>query len=306
MADRLKQLRVEDPVLTKVAQGYTNAQFIGTQIFPVVPTAKEGGKIPQFGKESFKIYNTLRSIRSKRSRVDLGYGAIEYALAEHSVEIPVDDREKEEATKPIQPEINATKAAMDIILLGHEHLAGTLAQDEDTYEADHVVTLAGGDQWSDHDNSDPINDIEEGKEKIRESIARRPNLLVLGAKVYAALKHHPKLVGRIKYSQKGVVTPQLMATLFDVDEVLIGEAVYADDDGKFHDIWGKNAMLFWVPKAVALGTPAFGYTLRKEGRPKVFKYRDESVNSDIVVAEDIYTVKVTGPLAGYLIKNAVA
>jgi hypothetical protein len=29
--------------------------------FPFVPVDKEGGKIPKFGKEAFKIYNTERA-----------------------------------------------------------------------------------------------------------------------------------------------------------------------------------------------------------------------------------------------------
>jgi len=35
MADRLKSQRVVDPVLTSIARGYKNAQYIGEGLFPV-------------------------------------------------------------------------------------------------------------------------------------------------------------------------------------------------------------------------------------------------------------------------------
>ena len=50
-----KNHRIVDPVLTNIARGYTNASLIGTKLFPVVNVNKEGGKIPQFTKEAFKV-----------------------------------------------------------------------------------------------------------------------------------------------------------------------------------------------------------------------------------------------------------
>ena len=51
----LSEKRVVDPVLTNIARGYTNNAYVGSLLFPDVPVEKEGGKIPQFTKEAFKI-----------------------------------------------------------------------------------------------------------------------------------------------------------------------------------------------------------------------------------------------------------
>lgn len=53
---RLSKLRVVDPVLSALALGYSNAAFIGDQLLPFVNLDKEGGKIPRFGKDAFKVY----------------------------------------------------------------------------------------------------------------------------------------------------------------------------------------------------------------------------------------------------------
>ena len=67
---RLSNLRVVDPVLTNLSVGYSNADLVGDVLFPFVPVDKEGGKIPKFGKEAFKIYNTERALRARSNRIN--------------------------------------------------------------------------------------------------------------------------------------------------------------------------------------------------------------------------------------------
>ena len=67
---RLSNLRVVDPVLTNLAIGYTNADMVCDVLFPIVPVDKEGGKIPKFTKEAFKLYNTERALRARSNRIN--------------------------------------------------------------------------------------------------------------------------------------------------------------------------------------------------------------------------------------------
>ena len=85
MADRLKKLRVVDPVLTSLARGYRNAQFISEGLFPVAELDKESGIIPLFGKEAFRLWETERAIRVHQNlatRPDLPEPEREHALYE--------------------------------------------------------------------------------------------------------------------------------------------------------------------------------------------------------------------------------
>jgi len=304
----LERLRVVDPVLTTTAQGYRNAEHIGRELFPIVNVSKEGGKIIKYGKEAFRIYNTRRAIRSKTARIEVGADTIDYNLEEEALEAAVDDREKEEAETPIRPEIQRTKTVMDSISLKMEYDQATRAQDSNSYDSGNVETLSGTDQWSDYSNSDPVKVVKECKEIVRSKIAAYPNTLVLGASTYNTLTEHPKLLDKIKYSMKGVLTKDLMEQIFDIEKILVGKAVYAGADDSFNDLWGNVAILAYVPKErdADVGVPAFGYTLRKTGRPQTTKYRDEGANSVIIRVADIFDVKVVGNVAGFLIKDAIA
>ena len=145
---------------------------------------------------------------------------------------------------------------------------------------------------------------------MRSAVGIRPNVLLLSAQAYKYLKHHPKLLDRIKYSAKGIVTPELIAEIFDLEKVLVGEAVYVDNAGNFTDVWGKDAILAFVPPEVVnaetYDLPAFGYTVRKEDHPVVYTYAEPETTSEVIQNEDYISAWMTSGYAGYLIKNAVA
>jgi len=301
----LSKKRVVDPVLSKLARGYHNAQMIASVLFPVVMTSKEGGKIPEFTKESFKIYKTERAIRARSNRINPeDRTEIDYALTEHDLEYPLDYREIEEDVLPAK--INATKIVTDGIALRLEKLAADLAQNLSTYPAGHKVTLGAADKF-DNSSSDPFATINTAKEKIRSAIAVRPNTCVLGATAYASLKEHPAVFDRIKYTQKGIVTPELLKALLDFDNLVVGDAVYASDGGVFTDVWTDNVIVAYVPPKLSniqrsFYEPSFAYTLRKKNNPLVDTY-DESGKVLIVRNTDIFQPLVVGSDAGYLIND---
>mgnify|MGYP000505819971 CR=1 FL=1 len=116
---RLSNLRVVDPVLTSLATGYTNEQFVGDQLMPFVLVDKEGGKIPLFGKEHFKVYSTERALRAKSNRINPeDIGEVDVALDEHDLEYPIDYREDAESAFPLQA--RATNTVVEGIRLRHE------------------------------------------------------------------------------------------------------------------------------------------------------------------------------------------
>ena len=106
------------------------------------------------------------------------------------------------------------------------------------------------------------------------------------------------------------MTPALLKSLLDFDELYIGDSVYATDGGVFTDIWSDNVVIAYVPKANADAPrsyyePAFAYTLRKKSNPVVDSYT-EGGKVEIIRNTDIFIPKVVGSDAGYLINDTNA
>lgn len=307
MTDRLDNLRVVDPVLTEIIRGYSNNQLISPALFPIATVEKESGKIVQFGKQAFKIHDTERAIRADSNRINLeGRSTIPYSLTEHDLEAGIDYREKEEDMFPLRE--NAANITNEAIALKREKLAADLAQNAANYPTGHKVTLTGTAKWSDLANSDPLADVETGKEKIRSVIGKRPNTLVMGASTFSNLKFHPKLIELIKYTGEGarkLVTTEMMKALFDVESFWVGEPVYSNDAGVFSDVWLDNVILAWVPQGSGQNrfNPSFGYTYRKKNQPLVDSYTEKGGKVDIVRTTDIFQSLIVGNEAGYLITD---
>jgi hypothetical protein len=304
------QVRIVDPVLTSVAQGYTNAEFVGSALFPTVGVSQRGGKVIQFGKEDFMLYATGRAPGQNTKRVSFGYLGAPYALESHSLEgvLPIEHAQEAQAVPGIDLAAVTVHGTQNIIALRLEKQQADTARNVAAYAASNKITLSGASQWSDP-ASDPVAAFETGKEAVRKKVGKRANTAVIGAPVFTALKQHPKVIDRMKYTGRDVATPELLASLFGLDRVLVGDAVYADDTGNLADVWGKDVVLAYteVGTVAEKGKPSYGYTYQLENYPVVeVPYFDRSSKSWVFPVTDEVAPIIAGADSGYLITNAVA
>jgi hypothetical protein len=313
MADRLSNLRGVDPVLSQLAIGYSNADYIAQALFPMAQVPKEAGKVPKYNKQAFKLFATERALRAKSNRVapeDRDF--INFSLDEHDISVPMDYREADEAIDMDVAAAN-TFLATEAIALRGEKKAADLAFDASQFSASHKTSLAASDQWTNTQSatSSPITVIDDAKEQIRKDIARYPNIGVCGATTFKALKNHPKILERLTYSQLGVVTPELLAAILGLDAIYIGKSIYASDDGATTtDIWGDNFLLAYVRKPQpgakrSVYEPNFGYTLYRDD-PIVDIYTEEGGKIQNVRCTRRFQVALVGADAGYLISDTNA
>lgn len=303
---RLETLRVVDPILTNIARGYSNNEYIGTKLLPVVQVDKEGGKIPLFGKEAFRVYDTKRAIKAGSNKADIGgFETTSYATTEYDLAIPLDYREIKEAMLDIEK--NAAIRATEALKLGLEKQIADMVQNANLYPDTNKETLATN-QFNDS-GVDPIDIIEGKKNALRALIGKRPNIMVMGASVFDNLKSHTKLLDRIKYSSLGVVTLDLMKQLFGIPNILVGESIYSADGSTFTDLWGDNVILAYLSNPSGITStpyePCFGYTLQLKGNPYVDTYEEAGGKVKVVRATDNYDVKIVGIESAYLLKDVL-
>lgn len=303
---RLSNLRVVDPVLTNLALGYTNNELVGERLMPFVPVDKETSKLPKFGKEAFKLYNTERALRAESNRINSeGIDSIDLVTDEHDIEYPIDYRESAEAAFPL--EAHATNVTQSVIQLRREKMIADMAQNAANYPAGNKIALGGADKFS-AVGSDPVGVIEDGKDAVRAKTGKRPNTMVIGAAALKTLRFHAQLTDLIKYTGKGVVRLDVLRELFEIPNIYVGESIYASDLGAFSDVWLDNIVLAYVPAAPTQQgmernayEPSFGYTPRRRGMPQV-DVRNPSGKVELVRSTDHFRPYIVGADAGYLIQ----
>lgn len=312
----LAQSRVINPVLTAIAQGWKNSDMVGMKLFPKVPVGLRAGNIITFGKEDFMLYSTARAPGENTKRVAFGYANGQFALVDYSLEGQLPIEVQQEAGAPdngfsidmASMTVNKVQAIMDLRL---EYAQAQLARNASNYQAANKVTLSGTSQWSDYSGtSNPITVIETAKEAIRQATGKRPNVCIMGPQTLAKLRAHPVIVDRMKYTGRDIATTEILASLFGVREVIVGEAIYSNDAGTaFTDVWGKDVVLAYTETSgvANMGVPTYGYTYNLGGYPLVEKpYWDPSSKSWIFPVTRSEAPVIAGANAGYLITNAVA
>lgn len=308
----LATARVSDPVLSTVAQGYQNNELVSPALFPPVPVPARGGRIIAFAREDFRQYNVARAPGQDTKRVQFGYVGSAFTLTDYSLEAmcPIELLQEADTIAGINRAQIAVRKVQNIIALNNESMAATLATTAASYQAANKVTLSGTSQWSDYTGtSQPSRDIQNGLEAIRAATGKRGNTIILGPKVMAALRFHPTILDRIKYTGRDVLTTDLLASLWNVKTVLIGDALYEDASGALSDVWGKFVVIAYCDTASVAdaGTPSYGYTYRLAGYPQVeVAYEDRNTKSLIYPVTDVLAPVIASVNSGYLITTAVA
>ena len=305
--------RIVDPVLSTIAQGYQNSEMIASALFPSVTVPLRGGNIITFGKEDFMLYGTQRAPGENTKRVQFGYSGSSYALLDYSLEgqVPIEVIQEGQNGPGIDHSAMAVRKVSSIMALRLEKQAADIARTAGSYAAGNKVTLSGTSQWSDFTGtSQPIQNIETAKEAVRAATGKRPNTVLMGAAVMAKLRQHPIIVDRMKYTGRDIATAEILAALFGVQRVLVGDAIYSNDAGTaFTDVWGKDVVVAYTElgSVADMGAPSYGYTYTLQGYPLAEEaYYDRNTKSWVFPVTRAEAPVLASASAGYLITNAVA
>ena len=294
----------KDQILSNISIMYRNAAYVGTELMPIVPVKKKSDIYYMYDSiaDRFRIPKTLRAPKTESRTVDWKVTTDGYNCDEHALNDLIDDIERDNADKPLNLEVDTVEFLTDILQLGLE------MRIKDILEAN-LSANAPSVKWDVYtDGSDPIGDIETGKNAIHAVIFKEPNVLLLGKAVYDKLKHHPNILDRIKYVQKGVVTPELMASVFEVEKVIVGKAGYnTAKEGKtavYDYLWGKNAILAYVEPKPGIKKFSLGYTFQSQAF-QTRRARIETKHSDWFEVGDIETEKMVCVACGYRMSPAI-
>jgi hypothetical protein len=313
-----------DVVLTNISVAWPNNGFVGSVLFPTVSVAKQANKYYVFGREAWQPepFGDVRAPGSVANEIPgLNVSTDTYFCNEHSLQIAVTDEERENADSPLRPDTDGAELVTSKMLLQRELAIYNLVSTTSTYNAGLTTTLSGTSQWNDYVNSNPIADMRTAIKAIHAQIFLEPNLAIIPYQVMTVLEDHPDFIERIKYSERGIVTPEIIASIVGIERVVVPGVGYNSTGNpgqaaSLSYLWGKNVILAYVPAAAGLKTPAFGYEFTwgyGGGMPQIVeRWREQQRKADIIRVSRRYALKIVAQdsagasIAGYLIQNAVA
>jgi hypothetical protein len=303
-----------DPILSNAAIAYTNDAYIASELLPTLPVNFQTGKHWIYNQGRFRNTPSKRATGAKSGEVELTLTTGNpYFCEDHALKQFVADEDVENATTPTDPYTDANENVNEMLLIGREIEAATLLTS--TANITQNTTLSGTSRLDDYSNSDPFATIETGRQTIHSATHLTPNVLVMGKQVWDKLKYHPALMERVKYSQRAQMTTDLVASLLEVDRILVAAAGYnTSKEGQTDSmsyIWGKDMLLAYVAPKIAPKMLSLGINYQWAKKSKVVQRlrgtdEEDRQGTYIRVGGDYYDMNITSASCGYLMKTVVS
>ena len=266
-----------DRALTNMSVAYLQdaSAFIADKVFPIVPVKRQSDVFYTYNKGDFmRDEAQVRGAGTESAGGDYGVEAsTPYYCRKHAFHKDVTEEERVNYDDPLNADHDATDFVSQKMLIRREmawaskfFIAGIWGTEIAGVAADAAENQAI--QWN-QATSTPIADVTNAAVKMASATGYKPNTLVLSPFAFNALKNHEDILDRIKYTQKGIVTEDLLATLFGVDRVFVAWSVVnsaakgATDAVDF--IYGKHALLCYSAPRPALRKPSAGYVFAWTG-----------------------------------------
>lgn len=267
--------------LTNIATAYIQDEsvYIADKVFPVVPVQHQTDKYFRWSKaDFFRDEAQQRADATESAGTGVNLDTDSYSAAVWALHQDIGTQIRANADPSVDIDVASTRQLMQKLLIRRDRIFMTKYMQNGIWGTSVTGTANGtpGSStpafWNDDANSDPFTDIAVGQTAILQSTGYLPNRLVLAWPVYQALRKHPLVIDRIKYTTKtfaGTITPELLAAAFDVDMVVVSKAVYnAAGENIAADmefIMGNNALLCYAAPAPGLMVPTAGYTFAWQG-----------------------------------------
>ena len=309
----LADLRPVSPVTQNLSIASRNENFLWDKIAPVAEVSEKSGTVPIYSAGFWfrRQEGAERAPEGPYLRVGYGTTTTTYDAIEYGFEKLLGDPVVAGSQFPDAQEEVAAAFITNLIQLELEKRVAAATFVTSVWGTE--TTLSGTDQWSDLSSSDPVADAQVARRTVRRATGGEPNQLFIGALAWEKLSEHPLILDKYKHTQMAIMTPELVAPLMGVDEIIVGDSVEETTAeggaGTTSDIWTDNA-LFSVSNRPGLMVAAGAFTFMWNERSNIpwamETYRDESRRSMVTRGFTHADPKIVSSAHGYLILDTVA
>lgn len=312
--------------LTNISIAYIQDQnnFIADKVFPNIPVPKQSDRYFVYDRSSwFRDEAQLRApgTESAGGGWDIDNTPTYYANV-WAIHKDVDDQIRANADSPINMDRDSTEWVTQQLMIRREKAWASKYFAQSIWATDRQGVAAGptGTQFLQWDDpaATPIEDITTSALNVEQLTGFRPNTLVLSPYVFNAIKNNADVIDRVKYTQTGVVTTDMLAGLFEVDRVLVARGVNDTANEGATSVYdyiisNKAALLVYSNPRPSILQPSGGYTFSWNGLlgagaagNRIKRFRMEELSSDRIEGEMAFDQKLIAADLGVFFYDAIS
>lgn len=323
--------RVHQPAfLQSVSIGFSNPILIAERICPTIGVAKQNDLYRVFGRNTMRTHETRWAPGGIPNAITMRWSSDQYFAELRKLRILLTDAERNNSDSDIQIESKYTEIVTNAIDIGREKRVADLFTTAANYSADHKIVNAGGSEY-DQDavfaTAQILLDMQSMVSVVAQSAMVPSQFLsvVIPQTVFdQAIKNNAAILDRIKYTQTGVVTADLLRALLDVKEVLISQSMTTGSGPETADsdvitgfvptyLWGDTIWIGIVNANENQGAPWFARTFRWNGETsgsdrqvRIYRSEDEGQEADWIEVKEARGEKLAFADGGAILSNCLS
>lgn len=314
-------LHVNRP-LTNISIAYMQdpKHFVADRVFPNVPVKKQSDRYIEYDRSYF-FRTEMRERAPGTESAGTGFAVDNtpnYYCPVKAEHIDIADQQRQNADAPINLDRDVTE-----ILSLHAMLRR---------EKDWVSQFFGTGKWTGSSTgtditpstlwsasgSTPLVDIGREGKAVKSKTGYKPNKFIMGEDVWEVLKNHSAIIDRIKYTQKGQMTLDLLAGLLEVDECMVAGGVEntgAEGGTAAYSFIAdpQDALLLYAEPRPSIFKPSAGYTFSWTGMAgagaqgqRMKRFRQERLESDRLEIQMAWAPKLIASVLGAYFDEVVS
>lgn len=319
--------RVHQPAfLQQFSIGFQPVGLIADRVCPRVPVQKQADLYRIFGRNTLINRNgsTEWQPGTTPTEITTRWSSSSYFAKLHKLRQQLLDHEVANADSDLDLRRNYTENVTNGIAIAREARVASLFTTAANYSAGNVRAKAGGSEWNAGAATAVLQDLDWaiGQAKAATLRTAKEMTVVIPDPVFdQSVKRNSDILDKIKYTQTGVITPQLLAELLGVKEVILAvtETVAGGPESPESDVitgyvpsylWGDNVWVGLIAEGQNQMVPtfarSFNWTAGTNGQSRrVREYRtgDEGQEATWIEVTEAIGEQITFKDAGALITN---
>lgn len=300
-----------DSTLSNMSVQFKNGDYIGLGIMPILTVDKLSNRYAVYGKgDRLGVPEDEIGVRSVPNEISETRSWGTYACRSFALTDYLDATTMNNQDAPLDEMVDLTAALNDAIDFREELRIAAIAQAPANY-AGNTSALAGGSRW-DTATGDPIKDIKLATRALWSGLGPTKLVGFCSDDVMDALILNAAIADRLKFTQAGVPTASIVASMLGLDEILVGKArkrtSNVGQSAVYGKVWGKGFGIARVSTRPGARSACFGLTFRM-GQKKTFQWFDQRTGVDggyyakVGFHEDH---GIVAPETGYLFETVIS
>jgi hypothetical protein len=264
-----RQIHVDTPLSNLLVAAFeAQGDFVGMQLFPVVPVGKQSDKYYTLKKESWlTIQNTRRSPKTRANRIEFDVSSDSYFADNYAIGADIALEDLANADTGINLRSSNTSLIARMLMADAEvRIAATATLSGN--HAGQLLCASGPTAWDSVNSADIVGQFTDAHLSIFRATGLRANVAMMDYQSYVYAKNNSRLFSRFQYRATGpalVSDAQLMEAL-SVDRLLVARSqknvANANQTGSITSIWGPTAILARVEGGASMQAATWGLSFR--------------------------------------------